>query len=97
MSNIFGSTFRKIFSVIHNPKKLEKKRPMPNFQLQLIRSSSVQLTKPTLTEKDSGSSQEPLISPKTSDSSREDGLCEKIENTEYFSQSKIFETKLDKI
>lgn len=97
MSNIFGNTFRKIFYLIHNPKKLERKRQIPEFQLQLIRSSSVQLQKPGITEKDSGSSQEPLITPKNSDSSREDGLSEQIENTEYFSQSKIFDTKLDKI
>lgn len=93
MSNIFGSTFRKIFYLIHNPKKPERKRAVPDFQLQLIRTSSVQLHKPTVTEKDSGSSQEPLISPKNSDSSREDGLSEKFQNTEIYSQS----TEMEKI
>jgi hypothetical protein len=97
MSNILGSTVRKIYDLIHNPKKPEKNRPKPDFKLQLIKSSSFQLQKPSITEKDSGSSQEPLITPKTSDSSRDDGMTEQIQNTEIFSQSKIFETKLDKI
>lgn len=97
MSNIFGSTFRKIYSLIHNPKKSETKNSKPDFQLQLIKSSSLQLQKPSITQKDSGSSQELLITPKNSDSSREDVISEQIENTEIFSQSKIFETKLDKI
>lgn len=95
MSNILGSTFRKIFHIIHNPKKREKHRCAPDFQLQLIRSSSFHLYKPSepTLEKESGSSQEPLISPKPSDSSHDETISEQFQNAEFYTQSKMSMSK----
>jgi hypothetical protein len=82
MNNIFSNTFRKIFKFVHNTKKNEKQREPPEFQLQLIRHSS-ELQKPSIDQKESGSSQEPLITPKSSDSINSDEISrEKIQNTQ---------------
>lgn len=89
MSSIFGVAFRKIFNLIHNTKKLEKNQNCGDvdFQLQLLRSSSQCLNVKFVDKKDSGSSQEPLITPKDSKGSNNsciDALLnsEKIQNTE---------------
>ena len=80
MTNILETAFRKIFNLIHNTKKDERISVQPDFPLELVRSSS-EIQKTVIDKKDSGSSQELLITPKHSGSINDDILNEKLQYT----------------
>ena len=93
--NFSFKMFRKIFNFIHNtkPEEIEKYRESPEFPFKLIKKSSSSMFSlhAANISKNSGSSQEPLITPKDSEFNIE--KIERFEKIVIFSPSNVIRTK----
>lgn len=83
--------WRKLFNYFHNTKPEERQKIPPDFPLQLVRRSSEM--QQIVLAKNSGSSQEPLITPKESDTIETEE--ERLEKTEIFSPSHVIEIEME--